>query len=180
MLSLGLEACVDASDGGTAPPSPVRDRLQALVGVSKQALWEARRYIFDLAPSDQGERSLVAMLENLTREFETVSRVATTMTVEGEPRRVPPAVSAALYRIGQEALANVFKHAQAKHVAVTLAFLPATVRLVVSDDGRGLAEAGPGGHGLANMRQRVQECNGRFAIESAPDGGTRICAEVPT
>ena len=176
MLSLGLEACADAKE---AQQGELGRRLGALVGVSKQALWEARRYIFDLTPPAEGEHSLVAMLENLTREFETVSRVPATLAIEGEPRRVPPEQAATLYRIGQEALANVFKHAQARRASVTLSFLPDTIRLTVADDGRGLPGTTRNGHGLGNMRRRAEEAGGRCAVASTPGEGTRVCVEVP-
>ena len=176
MLSLGLEACADAAE---AQQGELRRRLDALVGISKQALWEARRYIFDLTPPAEGEHSLVAMLENLTREFETVSRVPATLTIEGEPRRVAPELAAALYRIGQEALANVFRHAQAHHATVTLRFRPEAVCLTVGDDGRGLPAAIRPGHGLDNMRRRAQEAGGACTIVSAPGQGTRVCVDVP-
>jgi signal transduction histidine kinase len=176
MLSLGLEACADAAE---AREGELGRRLAALVGVSKQALWEARRYIFDLTPPDAGEHSLVAMLQNLTREFETVSRVPTILTVEGAARPVPSEDAAALYRIGQEALANVFKHADARHAVVTLAYLPDAVRLTVADDGRGLPVERRNGYGLGNMRRRAEDAGGALRIESVPGGGTTVCAEVP-
>jgi signal transduction histidine kinase len=176
MLSLGLEACADAA--GTEQGELGR-RLEALVGVSKQALWEARRYIFDLTPPAEGEHSLLAMLQNLTREFETVSRVPAALTVEGAPRRVPPEAAAALYRIGQEALANVFKHAQARRANVTLTYLPGSICLTVSDNGRGLPETIHTGYGLENMRRRAADAGGSCRIESTPGAGTTVCVEVP-
>jgi signal transduction histidine kinase len=179
MLSLGLEACADAADG-SQDPAELGRRLGALVGVSKQALWEARRYIFDLTPSSTGEHALVAMVENLTKEFETVSRVPATLTVAGEPRAIPPPLAAALYRISQEALANVFKHAAAQHAAVMLAFLPEAVRLTVTDDGRGLPEAGRRGYGLGNMRRRAEDVGGVCTIASTPGHGTSVRVEAPT
>jgi len=177
MLSLGLEACADAAE---ARAGELGRRLDALIGVSKQALWEARRYIFDLTPPVEGEHSLVAMVQNLTREFETVSRVPASLTIEGEPRRISPELAATLYRIGQEALANVFKHAKAGRAEVRLAYLPDAVRLSVADDGRGMPESGGTGYGLGNMRRRAEEAGGVCSIESVPDNGTTVCVEVPS
>lgn len=176
MLSLGLEACAEAGD---AQESELGRRLRALVGISKQALWEARRYIFDLTPPVEGEHTLVAMFENLTREFETVSRVPVSLTIEGEPRRLPPTLAGTLYRIGQEALANVFKHAHATAVAVTLTFEAGSVRLFVTDDGRGLPEQPRAGYGLANIHRRAEDAGGACTIDSTPATGTRVAVELP-
>jgi signal transduction histidine kinase len=176
MLSLGLEACTDAAQ---EEHGELARRLQSLTGVSKQALWEARRYIFDLTPAAAGEASLLIMLENLTREFETVSRVPVTLAVEGEQRPASAGRAATLYRIAQESLANVFKHAAAGQVRVTLAYLPDALRLTIRDDGRGLPEQPSGGYGLANMRRRAEDAGGVCTIERAEDGGTVVRVELP-
>src|SRR5262249_58922299 len=126
-----------------------------------------------------GEPSLVVMLTNLTREFETVSRVPVTLAVEGEQCPVPAPVAAALYRIAQESLANIFKHAQARHVAVALAFLAQAIRLTITADGRGLPEHLDGGHGLKNMANRYEELGGRCRRARGPDGGTWMPVRIP-
>jgi NarL family two-component system sensor histidine kinase LiaS len=93
-----------------------------------------------------------------------------------------PDVGAALYRIAQEALANAVRHAQARHVQVTLRSAGSEVVLVVEDDGRGFAaSAATGrGYGLASMRERAEAQGGTLELDVAPGRGTRIEARLPT
>ena len=85
-----------------------------------------------------------------------------------------------LLRVGQEALANVRKHAAARQVTVRLCYADDTVRLTVTDDGGGFEPgAVSGGFGLPGMRDRVQQAGGTVEVTSAPGAGTRVCAEVP-
>ena len=110
-----------------------------------------------------------------------------TATVEGECI-VPADVQVALYRIAQEALNNVAKHARASQVAVTLSYMGDLVVLDVQDDGIGfdpakfqapLAAGATGGFGLAAMRERVEQLGGTLLVESAPDEGTTLVVEIP-
>ena len=101
------------------------------------------------------------------------------MRIEGTRRRLPPVVENNLLRIGQEAITNAVKHAQAAHIRVTLDFDQRAVRLVVEDDGVGFAETPPSrdeprSFGLIGIRERVTLLNGRVEIQSRPGQGTRI------
>src|SRR5262249_9147463 len=95
--------------------------------------------------------------------------------------RLPPEVETALYRIVQEALTNVVKHAGARNVSVSLAREPGAVAAVVEDDGRGFGASGGEGDGvgLIGMRERLGLLGGTLAIESTEGTGTTIVAEVP-
>jgi signal transduction histidine kinase len=85
-----------------------------------------------------------------------------------------------LLRVGQEALANVRKHAAARAVQVLLRYEPGAVSLEVTDDGRGFDPAEVnGGYGLRGMRERLSQAGGRVEVRSAPGTGTRVRAEVP-
>jgi signal transduction histidine kinase len=90
-------------------------------------------------------------------------------------------VETALYRIVQEALTNVVKHAQAGAVSVVVTRQASSAVAVIEDDGRGFDPAAPadGGLGLEGMRERIGLLDGRLRIESRPGGGTTIVAEVP-
>ena len=93
-----------------------------------------------------------------------------------------PGAALCLYRIAQEALGNVAKHANARQVEVRLTRSNGTVCLLVSDDGAGFDSSRSetsGGLGLINMRERVRQLNGTFEFESKPGHGTRVKAEVP-
>jgi len=177
MLSLNLETAVELA---AKKHEDLPKRLDSLESLSKSTLLEVRHYIYDLKPYLEGEQSMEHMLENIIREFRTVAGVDTTLETRGEERHVPISVATALYRLTQEALANAFKHAGASKVNAGLEFLPDGLRLTVHDDGRGfnVKESIPG-HGLTNMRQRAEELEGKYTIESTPGQGTHVSVWLP-
>ena len=178
MLSLNLETAVELA---AKKHEDLPKRLDSLVSLSKSTLLEVRHYIYDLKPYLEGEQSMEHMLENIIREFRTVAGVDTALETKGEERHVPISVATALYRLTQEVLANAFKHAEASKVSVGLEFLPDGLRLTVHDDGRGFnVEESIPGHGLTNMRQRTEELEGKYTIESAPGQGTHVSVWLPT
>ena len=102
--------------------------------------------------------------------------------VTGTPARLPMETSAALYRIVQEGLGNIFRHARASKVDLAMQFEDHTVRLAIADDGIGLGETEPGarvGFGMGNLRQRVEDLHGTLLVSSQPGEGTRIEVCVP-
>jgi signal transduction histidine kinase len=106
--------------------------------------------------------------------------------VVGGPRRLEPAVEVSAYRIVQEALTNVRRHAHARHVDVRVVYEPGRLRLQVSDDGNGRATGATGsqqaphpGYGLVGMRERVEVYGGRLSVSSPPAGGFVVDAELP-
>lgn len=176
MLSLNLETLAELAEREDA--SRLNERLSELVGLSKQTLWEVRHYIFDLKPLLDGQQSVVDTLRNQVREFRAVSGLAVELEVRGPEREVPLPVRAALYRIAQEALANVFKHAHATRVSIALEFESDAIRLQVRDDGRGLAPGAGGGYGLGSMAERARACGGTLDLDTPPEGGTRLTARL--
>jgi signal transduction histidine kinase len=177
MLNISLEACVDLAARGQ---DNLKDRLQSLVQISKQALLDTRHYIFDLKPLLAGERSAVQMVEHQVQEFRSVTSIPTAFTTTGPEAALSLASAAGLYRMLQEGLANVFKHAQATEVEVELAFLKGGVRLSISDNGKGFNSTSPNsGYGLNNMAERAEELGGVFEVESSPGDGTRLTASLP-
>src|SRR5690606_41747336 len=93
---------------------------------------------------------------------------------------VPPGVELTAYRIVQEALTNVLKHAGPARAEVRIGCAPSCLELEVSDDGRGInGAAEPGGHGLLGMRERVAVYGGRFDAGPKPGGGFRVRATLP-
>jgi chemotaxis family two-component system sensor kinase Cph1 len=94
--------------------------------------------------------------------------------------RLPPAAETALYRIVQEALTNIVKHAQARRVSILLTLMEGRAAAVIEDDGRGFDTAAEHeGLGLLGIRERLQLLGGRLTIESSPTSGTTLRAEVP-
>jgi len=169
-----------AEAGPRAAPVALAARLDQLLGLARQALWEVRHYIFDLKPLLGGEAPLSEVLRNPLREFQTIAGLPAELHTSGAERPLSPRARAAVYRVLQEALANTFKHAHATRVAVTLRWEPDALLLEVADDGRGFdPAAGSRGHGLENVHARAAEVGGRAVIESRPGGGTRVQLVVP-
>jgi signal transduction histidine kinase len=93
---------------------------------------------------------------------------------------MPGEVETALYRIVQESLTNVVKHARASHVSIALTRMHGSVKAVIEDDGQGFDPGSPdGGHGLVGMRERIALLGGRLQVESSPGAGTTIAVDVP-
>jgi len=161
------------------PPQAAR-RLSALRRMVGEAIEDVRRFSRALRPLYLEELGLAPALEMLARE------AGASFQLLGRATRLSDEVELALFRIAQEALSNAQRHAQAKHVAVVLAFEDGRVRLVVQDDGRGFdpperaADLVHHGHlGLMSMQERAEIVGGRLEIRSHPGRGTRIEVIVP-
>ncbi|MEV6606102.1 sensor histidine kinase [Kutzneria sp. NPDC051319] len=169
-----------------------RSHVERATRLARESLTQARRSVQALRPEPLEGNRLVDAVAELAQGWSRDSGVPATMSTEGEPRPVTPDREVALFRVAQEALANIAKHAKASRVGVTLSYLDDQVVLDVRDDGRGFvsdrddasgataAAAGPsGGFGLTIMRQRLDGVGGALAVESEPGGGTAISASVP-
>jgi signal transduction histidine kinase len=133
--------------------------------------------------SSDGGRAPQPTLAELGPLLEQARRagVSADLLVTGRARALEAGVELSAYRIVQEALTNVIKHADARSVSVVLTRTPASVTAVVEDDGRGIAPASRGGEGmgLVGMRERLALLDGRLRIESSAASGTTIVAELP-
>ena len=177
MLSLQLETCADLA---ARQAKGLTQRLEQLVGLSKQTLLDVRHYIFDLKPYLAGEKSVIEMLENQAREFSKAAGISTTLDTSGEPRSVPTSVATNLYRVAQEALSNALKYSRASRVKILLKFLPSELQLTVKDNGKGFdSETAIPGYGLSNMRERAEEVGGQFNVLTARDSGTEVVFSCP-
>ena len=179
MLSLSLET---ASDRVGGDPEEQRQRLTDLTALAKNALWEVRQYIFDLRPLLSGEEGLVGAVQGQVKEFQAVADLPVELTVAGDQRGLPLATSAALYRIVQEGLGNIFRHAQASRVEINLRFENQHVGLRIADDGVGIGEQDPDGRvgfGMGNLRKRVADLQGTIEVTSEAGSGTSIDVTVP-
>ena len=164
---------------GGRSPSALDKALQRL----NDTLTEVRRISHRLRPALLDTLGLPAALEHLGREFSENGGVDTHVEVAGAPRELPGEVKTALFRVTQEALTNVAKHAGAAHVRIALGFADEGVELAVSDDGRGFdVEAmlvhPTRGLGLRHMRERLAAIGGRLELQSG-EGATRLTATVP-
>jgi signal transduction histidine kinase len=174
MLVLNIEALAEAP----AVEPELKRKLDGLVTLARQALFEVRNYIIDMRPLLSEEEGLTAALQNQAREFSAASGLPVSVEVTGGEGSLPPALSAALYRIAQEGLANVFRHARATAAELRLTFEDDTVTLEVRDNGVGLGD-GARGRGLRHIEERAQAFAGRTEVQSAPGGGTVVRAIIP-
>jgi signal transduction histidine kinase len=128
----------------------------------------------ELRPNALVEVPLATLLRQLTEAMVSRARIDIQLSAEGE-RKLPPDVQVGLYRIAQEALNNVVKHAKASHAVVTLR-LGDTVRLTVSDDGAGFDPgAVTADHlGLHIMRERAEAIGAQLSVYSEPGEGTQV------
>lgn len=138
---------------------------------------EIRRTVMDLRPRVLDDLGLAAAIRWLANERHADMDVAVDVPAEV---KIPPPLDIAVYRVIQEALTNVERHANASKVAVGLRVDDQKVRVVVEDDGRGFDPADLGGGlGLAGMRERAEQHGGTLTVESRPGGGTRLALELP-
>jgi two-component system, NarL family, sensor histidine kinase DevS len=168
-----LEERLDDTDSRAA----IADLRELVVST----LQDVRRLAVELRPSALDDFGLVAALERLTASFTEQSGIVVDFQTSLADERLSDEVETALYRIVQEALTNVVKHARARHVSILLARTSGAIKAVVEDDGQGFdpAEESLDGFGLVGMRERLALLGGRLEVESGGEGGTTIAAEVP-
>jgi signal transduction histidine kinase len=164
-----------------ASPERARESLVTIQDTGREAIVELRRMLgllrdpadASLAPQP-GVGSLDALLEQVRSAGLPVE-----LTVEGEPRRLPPGIDRSAYRIVQEGLTNTLKHAGPAHASVRLRYGERALELEVLDDGRGPAGTSGGGFGLLGMRERAALYGGVLAADARPDGGYAVRARLP-
>jgi len=167
-------------------PETALRHLEALRQVVAEALSGVRRFVQDLRPPALDHLGLVAVVEGLTADLRERDGMEAHFVLKGEPRRLMPEVELMLFRVIQEALSNVRRHARASHVTVELDFQPERLRAIVEDDGRGFnAPEKPGDLvasgrlGLAGMYERTRAIGGVLTIHSESGRGTSVIVEVP-
>jgi signal transduction histidine kinase len=139
-------------------------------------LEEVRRLAYDLRPPSLDQLGLGGAMRELATRYEP--RISTSIQMMGDPTSLPAGVEVAAYRIADEALTNVVRHANAEHCQISITIDDA-LRLEVADDGVGLPERPRPGIGLTSMRERAEELGGRFGMEPNLQRGTRIIVELP-
>jgi signal transduction histidine kinase len=160
-------------------------RVNEFQRLAEEALADVRRLSLGLRPSLLDDLGLAPALERLVEDVRGHHPVEVSLDVAAiVGRRLPDRVATTIFRIVQEALSNIMKHAQAKKVTIQVRCKQEHVILEVSDDGRGIEPAivrsPPAGHlGLRGMRERANLVGGAFLLESAPGQGTRIMVSIP-
>jgi signal transduction histidine kinase len=145
-----------------------------------QALQDVRALAVELRPSALDDFGLGPALERLAETFSERSGIET-MVEASLDQRLPTEIETTLYRIVQEALTNVVKHAEAQHVSIVVSGRDRSVAATVDDDGRGFdtERVRPDALGLLGMRERLALVGGTLEVESSPEAGTTIAAQVP-
>ncbi len=167
-------------------PAQMHVELDALRDLLSKNIREVRRSIFALRPVTLDELGFYPALQQFINDFGEQNQLHLDLRIAGPPERLPPALEPVLFRITQEALNNVGKHARASTVWVTLNLESAdTVVFVARDDGIGLDvmlldQAAHGGHlGLAQMRERIEGLGGTFSVQGRVGKGTEIKVVLP-
>lgn len=164
-------------------PSSARQALATATDMLRYSLAEARRSVMDLRHSSLETRDLVGALTDLANRMTTGTSVSVDVQTVGTPRPLDASQEHHLLRIGLEALTNAIKHSGATKVDVQLHFEPDNVRLVVSDNGAGFADArgdeAVGRFGLRGIRERVDKIGGALRLENNADGGAIVAVTAP-
>jgi signal transduction histidine kinase len=166
----------------TSLPEDAQSRLKALKARVVKASDETRHIAYELHSSVLDDLGLVASLQDLVKEFSRQTKIGVKMTHDALPATLPREKASCLFRIAQESLRNIMKHAHAKHVTMALTVRKGTVAVTITDDGVGfnfLTAKGQGGLGLIGMEERVRLVKGKLSIASQPGRGTRIALEIP-
>ena len=182
LLQLGLDELGHALPEG----DKMRERLAALVGLANNLGSEANRLAWEIRPTALDDLGLEIAIRHLVETWSERSHLEFDLQLMLNDRRLNPAVETALYRVLQEAITNIARHADATGVAVLLEAHEKEVSMIVEDDGRGfsLAEALPPGApskrlGLLGIRERLSLVSGTLEVESAPGEGCTLYIRAP-
>jgi signal transduction histidine kinase len=165
-------------------PALIQEKYAELRALIVQTLEETKRLSMDLRPAGLDDLGLIDALEWYARSFERTTGIAVRLSITGFDQRLPQPVEVQLYRIAQEMLTNISKHAGARQAELNLQLIDGNVSLSVRDDGRGF-DAGrtlrdnTRGLGLLTMKERAELLGGSFQLNSAPGQGTSIGITVP-
>lgn len=166
-------------------PGQVRDELVALQNLVRLSLTDVRKIIFDLRPMVLDDLGLAPAIKRYLADYKEQHGLQIEFLFFGQQRRLDSSIEVALFRIIQETISNIKKHARASSAVVKMELLRKKVNIHIKDDGRGfdldkvMADKNRDGYGLVGMRERVQLLEGELNITTAPGQGTSINISVP-
>src|SRR5699024_2410704 len=164
-------------------PDQVQTSLAAIKDASKEALTELRTLVGVLREEAEAPREPASTLDSLDPLAERAGHagLAVQRRVDGAQRQLPSAIELAAYRIIQEAVTNVVRHAEATRVEIGLDYEEGALVVTVEDDGHGIAAAAtaPEHNGIRGMTERATALGGTLEVSGAPAGGTRVRAVLP-
>ena len=181
-LLLRLDTIKELVEAGR--PQETQAELESLHGVADEIYADIGESIAGLR-TNVTERGLVRALQDYVDQFEERHQLPTSLRTDEAADQLPPLAALQLFRLVQEALTNVRKHARAHEATVTLtATGPDQLRVVIADDGRGFVPGSQGNGkarplGLTSMRERVEALGGTFQVTSQPGAGTQVTATIP-
>jgi signal transduction histidine kinase len=177
----GIVTHLEAARQSRHTPDEWQRHVDQARALARESLSEARRPVRALRPEQLDDLQLAEAVAALAQTWSQRTGVAVHVETTGECRPLSPDLEAALFRVAQEALANVAKHADASKVWLTLSYLDDVALLDIRDDGIGFdpGTSGHEGYGIEGMRRRLRRVGGTLEVESAPGEGTAINATVP-
>ncbi|HZM83157.1 MAG TPA: sensor histidine kinase [Candidatus Limnocylindrales bacterium] len=184
----GIITQLQAADRVREQPQAWQHHMDQVKLLARESLAAARRSVAALGPRELEDSRLPDAVADLATRWSQASGIPVRVETTGQPRPILAETEITLFRVAQEALANVTKHAAAQKVAVTLSYLEDEVMLDVRDKGCGFdvtavreraAAADGSGFGLRGIRQRLKRVGGTLEIESSPGEGTAVNASVP-
>jgi two-component system sensor histidine kinase DegS len=157
-----------------------QEELRSLKRNASETLSDLRRIIFDLRPMALDDLGLVPTLHKYVDKMKASHEIGIDLKIIGEEPALPSAMTVALFRLAQEAITNVLKHAQATYLEIRLEFASSAVNLVVRDNGKGFdPDEKKDGFGLLGMKERVKLLEGKIKFESRAGWGTRVMIHIP-
>lgn len=190
-LSTVLRSVPPHEEQDGVAPEGERRPVELALSMAREGAEEARRMIWALRTMPSGPHALGEALKKLVERWSEEAGVEGHLVAAGDPCLLLPDAKVTLFRVAQEALNNVRKHARASRAEITLSYTEELVALHVRDDGRGfdtalspeaVPEPGPrskGGFGLHGMRERVEQLGGTLLLDSAPEQGTTLTVVLP-
>jgi signal transduction histidine kinase len=162
----------------------VQRHLNQARSLARKSLAEARRSVWNLSPQALEQLRLDEAIKQEVERFRQDNGIDANFTLFGEKRDLPPDMGVALFRICQESLANISKHAEASEVGVVLSFNDSAVDLSIRDNGKGfdpgaIKKPGKSGYGLISMRERALGQKGNFEVQSEKGEGTTVRVSIP-
>jgi signal transduction histidine kinase len=171
----GLGFQLEALSAEVEPGSSMRTQLESTVDLVRLGHMEARRNIAALRPGNLEQMGLAKALEHAAHAIVQDGPIAIQMSVRGEPKQMPLRINDTLFRIGQEAIANAVRHAQARTIQLRVVYGRPSVKLTVRDDGIGFSSLGEtAGFGIRGMKRRADRIAANFRIRSSPGHGTSV------
>jgi two-component system sensor histidine kinase DegS len=176
------EFCIKLLD---REPVKVKDELYRIINLVQENLQDVRKIIFDLRPMVLDDLGLVPALKRYIEDYYSENGIFVDLTVSGKEQRLDSSIELTLFRVVQESLTNVRKHANAKEVIIKIEFLPRKINVVIRDNGFGFdienisSQMKGTGFGLIGMRERIQLLRGKMDIKSVKGLGTEISITVP-